>query len=86
MTFGAAVTGSLIGMSAILYMQKSEKRKQREQKMEVLKERKRKYMEKKTVDQMIKEMKEGKKLKRRVHLYFDENDEMIERDEEEPEE
>jgi ATP phosphoribosyltransferase len=92
-TLGAAAAGTILGVSAMLLMQNQDKKQMEKEKLEKLKERKRRYIEKKMLKDFLMDAKQNaialeenssttKKPKRRVHLYFDENDEMVEKEEE----
>ena len=85
-TIGAATAGTIVGMTALLLAQKSEKDKQKDARLQRLKDRKRRYLEQKLFNDLVADSEQPKAQKRRVNLYFDENDEMIERDEEDDEE
>ena len=64
----------------MLLAQKTEKQKEREAKLTKLKERKKRYLEKKEVEKFIKDSEEKTRSRRRVHLMFNQNDEMVERE------
>lgn len=80
-TIGAATAGTLLGIGAMMFAQKSEKNREREEKLAKLKERKKRYLEKKEVEKFIKDSEQNMKSKRRVQLLFNENDEMVEKEE-----
>lgn len=95
-TIGAAAAGTFLGVSAMLIMQNQDKKQIENAKLERIKERKRRYIEKKMMRDFVIDAKQNavalqentnttKKPKRRVHLYFDENDEMVEREDDEEE-
>ena len=73
----------------MLLYQNAEKNKEKAAKLERIKQRKKRYLEKKAMQQFVLDAKKNaadmntEKPKRRAHLYFDENDEMVERDEDE---
>ena len=95
-TIGAAAAATFLGVSAMLIMQNQDKKQIENAKLERIKERKRRYIEKKMMRDFVIDAKQNavalqentnttKKPKRRVHLYFDENDEMVEREDDEEE-
>ena len=83
-TLGAATAGTLLGITALLYSQNYEKNQLREAKLNRIRDRKQKYIEKREIEAFIKDGQAQMKQKRRVHLHFDENDQMIEKEEEGP--
>ena len=96
-TFGAAAAGTFLGVSAMLIMQNQDKKQIQNAKLDRLKDRKRRYIEKKMMRDFVLDAKQNamalhensnttKKPKRIVHLYFDENDEMVEREDDEEQE
>ena len=88
-TVGVAAAGTFLGISAMLLMQNQSKANDKAAKNERIKQRKNRYLEKKAMQEFVNDARKNAadvntdKPKRRVHLYFDENDEMVERSEEE---
>ena len=81
-TLGAAA-GTLVGMTAMLIAQKTNENSIKQQKIERIKARKQKYIEQQRIEAFINGAQNQQKLKRRVHLMFNDNDEMVEREEDE---
>ena len=54
-TLGAATAGTIMGVTAILYAQSHEKAKAKEEKLQRIRLRKQKYIEKKQLEQFINE-------------------------------
>lgn len=75
--------GALFGSAMLYYLQIKQSEIQKNKKMESLQQRRNDYDKKKQVEQLISER--NSKKKRRVHLYFNEFDEMIEKESSESE-
>lgn len=88
-TIGVAAAGTVLGISAMLLMQNYDKKKESEKKLERIRQRKKRYLEKKAMQEFVNDARKNaleintEKPKRRVNLYFDENDQMVERNEDE---
>ena len=88
-TLGVAAAGTFLGISAMLLMQNQSKINEKNAKLDRIRQRKKRYLEKKAMQQFVNDARKNAaddcndKQKRRVHLYFDENDEMVERSDEE---
>ena len=88
-TLGVAAAGTFLGISAMLLMQNQSKINEKNAKLDRIRQRKKRYLEKKAMQQFVNDARKNaaddcnEKQKRRVHLYFDENDEMVERSDEE---
>mgnify|MGYP000921800147 CR=1 FL=1 len=84
-----AAAGTVIGIGAMLLMQNYDKNQQKVQKLERIRQRKKRYLEKKAMQEFVNDARKNAadvnidKPKRRVNLYFDENDQMVERNEDE---
>ena len=88
-TIGVAAAGTFIGIGAMLLMQNYDKNQEKEKKLERIRQRKKRYLEKKAMQEFVNDARknandiQNDKPKRRVNLYFDENDQMVERNEDE---
>ena len=88
-TIGVAAAGTVLGIGAMLLMQNYDKSQEKAKKLERIRQRKKRYLEKKAMQEFVNDARKNAqdlntdKPKRRVNLYFDENDQMVERDEDE---
>lgn len=80
-TLSAAAAGVIVGAAALTYHQKKQENEKRERKLEKLRERSARYNEKKLLDNFINEQQNRNQQRRKVDLYFDHNDEMVEKEE-----
>ena len=88
-TIGVAAAGTVLGIGAMLLMQNYDKSQEKAKKLDRIRQRKKRYLEKKAMQEFVNDARKNAqdsnadKPKRRVNLYFDENDQMVERDEDE---
>ena len=84
-TVGAATAGTLMAALAVTYYSKDHKKAQKKfKKMSKLDAKLQTWLQTKEVDELVKAAEAIKTQKRNVHLYFNQNDEMTIRDDQDP--